>query len=254
MPIPKILLGAPTFEGKEYCIDFWAKNVGQIRKTTPCDVLLIDNSQSSRYSNLLRKKYGIKVIRSKFYKNQPLRTLAEARKKLYDYALKNKFDFLFSLEQDVFPPKDILERLLKIRSKIAKESVIGTPYIISAITQEKSPYLKLDDLTCVALGRIYSRKMHRKIQQNMTYKNIKKRKKVFKAYACGFGCTLIDVSILKKTKVKYTEKQFRPDDAFFYLDCYKKGIPVYIDPTLAGKILHICGSVLGIASWGQRWK
>ena len=70
-----------------------------------------------------------------------------------------------------------------------------------------------------------------------------------RAYACGMGCTLADVSILKKIKVKYSKKRERPDDAFLFLDCQKKGIPVYVDPTLLGKIVHIPGSSSRLSSW-----
>ena len=103
--IPKILLGTPTYDGKEYCLDYWVKIIKQIQKTTPCDLLLIDNSQTDYYSDIIKHKYKINVIKSKNYKNQPLKSLAEARKKFYKYAIKNKYNFIFSLEQDIFPQK-----------------------------------------------------------------------------------------------------------------------------------------------------
>jgi len=80
---------------------------------------------------------------------------------------------------------------------------------------------------------------------------MKRMKKLFRAYACGLGCTLLDTSIIKKFKVRYTEKQYRPDDAFLFLDCFHNNIPTYVDPTLLGKVIHIHGSALSIKSWGK---
>ena len=248
----KILLGAPTYEGKEYCLDYWVKIVKNIQKETPCDILLVDNSKTNYYFNLIKNKYKIKVLKSPNYKGQPLKSLAEARKKFYQYAIKNNYDYIFSLEQDIFPPKDILKYLLNIRKKIHnKEVIIGVPYIIKGITYENSPYLDKDNLTNTAIERIYSKKMKRKVQKNLTNKEMKKKKKLFRAYACGLGCTLLDTSIIKKFKIRYTEKQYRPDDAFLFLDCFNNNIPVYVDPNLSGKIIHIHGSNISLKSWGQ---
>jgi len=162
--MPKILLGTPTYEGKEYCLDYWIKIVKEIQKTTPCDILLVDNSSTNYYAKIIKNKYGINVIKSKSYKNQPLKSLAEARKKFYKYAIKNKYDFIFSLEQDIFPPKDILIHLLKIREKIRdKEAIIGVPYIIKTITHEKRPFIDKGNLTNAAKERMYSKEMKRMI-------------------------------------------------------------------------------------------
>ncbi len=252
MKNPKILLGTPTFEGKEYCLDLWIKTIKEIKKTTSCDILLVDNSKGNYYKNLLEKKYKIKTLKSKQYKEKPLKTLKESREKLFDYAIKNNYDYLFSIEQDIFPPKEILKYLLKIRKQIKdNEAIIATPYIIARISYETIPYLTKDQLSNIAIERIYSKKMKRKIQKNLTMKEIKRKKKIFKIYAGGFGCTLIDTSILKKIKLKYTEKATRPDDAFFYLDCFKQKINSYVDPKLAEKIIHIPGNAKNIKHWAN---
>jgi len=251
---PRVLIGTPTYDGKEYCLHLWVQFIKKIEKSSKlakCDVVLVDNSEGGRYSNLLKNTYKIKTIKSNHYENQPLRSLAESRSSLYQYAMDYEYDYLLSIEQDVFPPINIVDRLLCIRNTIrSKKSVIGTPYILTNITQGKPLYLSVDKLTNVGIDRVYSQKFKRKIQKNMTLKEITKCKKVFKVYAPGFGCTLVDVSILPFIKVKYTEKKFRPDDAFFYLDIYKMHIPVYVDPQLMGKIIHIEGNIHALESWG----
>ena len=175
----KILLGTPTYEGKAYCLEYWLQTVKQIQKYSKCDVLIVDNSKSSAYANKI-KKFGFNVIRSKHYDRRPLQSLTESQEKLFDYAIRNNYDYLFSLEQDVFASKDIIEKLLKLRKKIsATEAVVGAPYFLNTITESKSPYIWLDQVTSVALKREYNSRMRRKIQINMTQKELRRRKKYF---------------------------------------------------------------------------
>lgn len=246
-----VLIGTPTFEGKEYCLDFWAQRIKQIKKTSKSDILIVDNSKGKRYFNLIKNKYGFEIIKTKNYKNEPLKSLAKARESLYEYAKENNYDFLFSIEQDIFPPKDIIKKLLAIRKKINMESVIGAPYRLRRITQEMPPYIEKEFLTSISDKRIYSRYMKRKVQSVLTEKSLGRKKKRFQVHACGFGCTLIDVSVLKKIDVQYSDKDQKPDDAFFFIDCEKLKIPVYTDPTLLDEIIHIPGSSLAQISWGR---
>jgi len=248
---PKVLLGCPTFEGKEYCLDFWVKGVREIQKTFQCDILLIDNSKSSRYSNLIKNKYKIKVLRSKYYKEKPLQSMTEARKKLFAYTTKNKYDYLFSLEQDLFPPKDIIKTLIKIRKKIKKpEAVVGASYLLDRISEEKPPYLEKDHLTNIGIDRKYNKKARRKIQRNLTLKELKRKKKMFQVFNVAFGCSLIDASILKKIKLNSLGNK-RPDDVYFSLECHKKKIPIYTDSSLTEKVIHIPGNSIDILKWAN---
>lgn len=254
----KILLGCPTYNGKAYCLDYWAETVKKLQRVTPCDVLLIDNSDRSSYSNKIRS-YGFRVIRSKRYK-KPIKSLGEAKKKLNEYLIENNYDFHFSLEQDIFPDSDVLKRLLNDFEKIGEnETVIAAPYLYDSINEAKGPsYRILDYKTCIAKGLIYSRRYKRKIQDIMLAKELERKKGLIRVFAAGFGCCLIPVSILKKIKVKYSENNYKPDDAFFYQDCERLGIPVYADVELIKKIKHISGSNApesnGLFSWAVKEK
>ncbi len=254
----KILLGCPTYDGKDYCLDYWAKVVKELQKVTSCDVLLIDNSKGNDYAKKIRK-YGFKAIKSRHYR-KPIKSIGEAKKRLNNYLIKNNYDFHFSLEQDIFPDKDILKRLLNDFQKLKKdEAVIAAPYYYGSINDpKKHPFRTLGYISCIAKGLIYSRKYRRKIQNTMLSKELRKKKGLVKAFAVGFGCCLIPVAILKKIKVKYSENNFKPDDAFFYQDCEKLGIPVYADVDLIKKVKHIPGSNApgsnGLFSWALEKK
>lgn len=141
MGTSKILLACPTYDGKNYCLDYWAEKVKELQKITPCDVLLVDNSKDEQYSKKI-KKYGFKVIRSKHYK-KTIKSIGEAKKKLNQYLIKNDYDFHFSLEQDLFPDKDMLKKLLADFKKIKEnEAVVGAPIIMAQLTSQKNPPLE----------------------------------------------------------------------------------------------------------------
>jgi len=254
----KILIGCPTYDGKAYCLEYWAKKLKELEKVGTCNFLIVDNSKGKDYAKAI-KKQGLKVLKSKHY-DRPIKSIGESREKLYEYALKNNYDFLFSVEQDIFLDKKILKELLKSANKInKKEFVLGAPYYYCSINKRgKPPYGIIGYISCVAKSLIYSKEYRRKIQNIMLDKELEKKKGLIKAFAVGFGCCLIPTTVLRKIKVKYSENNFKPDDAFFYQDCERLGIPVYADVDLRKYVKHIPGSVSpksnGLFSWAIKKK
>jgi hypothetical protein len=56
---------------------------------------------------MLRKKYDMEVIQAERF-DDSRRTICNSRNILRDRVLKFKYDYLFMLETDVLPPKEIL--------------------------------------------------------------------------------------------------------------------------------------------------
>ena len=50
---------------------------------------------------------------------------------------------------------------------------------------------------------------------------------------------MIDTEIIKSIEVRYNPEINRADDSYFFHDCYKKGIDVFLDTSLLWKIDHI---------------
>ena len=106
---PKILIACPTFDGKMYCLDRWVAAVNKI-DYPHFDVLLVDNSSGEGYAKRI-KQLGIPVLRS--HRHERARdTITEARNLIRKKALDGKYDYLFSLEQDVIPKPETLKKLL----------------------------------------------------------------------------------------------------------------------------------------------
>jgi hypothetical protein len=245
---PRILLATPTFDGKAYCLDFWLRTVREIQQTTPCDVLLVDNSPGDAYTNEIASR-GVNVLKSPAH-DEPIRALGEARRLLYRHAIERGYDYLFSLEQDLFPPPDIIRHLLSIRTKLPDPlAVVAAPYIVKFLSQDKPPYHTVDALTSVATGLVRSQRSNREVQALVTGLEMSKNPGVHRFHSAGLGCALLDVPLLSKVEVRYSQEERRPDDAYFYQDLERLGVPVHVDTRLLDKVIHIPGNVHSVLSW-----
>ena len=246
----KVLIGTPTYEGKEYCLHYWMQRLKEIVKTTKAnaDVVIIDNSKSARYPKLLAS-YGFKVLHVDWNKN-PLQALANARKKLWKLCLKGKYDFLFSLEQDIVPPADVINELFKLRKKIkSKKVIIGIPYWLqSHLEQQGSRKIEVGYITSASSGREWYAPYNAYIQKMISSRELP-RKELMKVHAIGLGCTLIDSKVLKEVPVYYRKGSKRPDDGYFYVNCETKKVSVYSANMLYPKIRHFKGCTFQQESW-----
>ena len=115
---PKVLVATPVSIRHKHLLDEWIKSLDNL--TYPYfDVLVVDTTpDSDRYYKLLKTKKvkgnKIKVLRTKwnYKKDHVVQMLAKAREKIRLFAIKNNYDYLFSLDDDIFIPENSIERLL----------------------------------------------------------------------------------------------------------------------------------------------
>ena len=99
--MPKVLIGTPTYEGKSYCLTEWINRVLSILSTDQdIKLVLVDTSEDENYALRIRN-LGVECIRVKPASSN-IETICKARNEIYRIALRGGFDFLLSLEQDVF--------------------------------------------------------------------------------------------------------------------------------------------------------
>jgi len=116
--IPKVIISCPTSNRHAHLLDKWIKHLDSL--TYPnFEVLLVDTSQDKgAYFKRLKKlkvhNKPVKVIRFEWNPNKShiLQHLAWTREKIRVYALENNFDYLFSLDDDIFVPKNSIQKLL----------------------------------------------------------------------------------------------------------------------------------------------
>ena len=116
MEQPKVLVGCPTSHHKDYCLDRYVKSVNTLSYPN-YDVLIVDNSETDEYYNKIKEK-GLPVLRLEKYYEHARTRLTKSRNIIREKLLEGDYEYFLSLEQDVIPPRDIIETLLKSKKKV----------------------------------------------------------------------------------------------------------------------------------------
>jgi len=219
----KILIASPTADLKDYCFDEWMKNVTQF--TYPnTELFLCDNSSDREYFNDIKKRYKHlndffnvgRVTPSQFdlsYKH----ILAKSHERCRLYALENNFDYMLHLETDIFPPIDVIERLLE-----AKRKVIGALYHIELGERSTLMVQQIEEF-----GDAH-RETFNLDETDLDFVD----GEVKRVFSCGLGCTLIHKSVLKQIQFRYEEGSPVHPDSFYFADLNTNNIPVFVDTSI----------------------
>ena len=215
---PKIMVGCPTSFHKEYALQQYAESLKKITYKNH-DILLVDNSPNDTYLDKI-KETGLSVIKGPRFESARDRIIA-SRNILRQKVIDGNYDYFFSLEQDVIPPKDVIERLLQHKKRVI------TGIYFNYIHVKKS----------IGLAPVVWSKVNMEKEERYFLKPSELNKGLIKIAMSGLGCILIHRSILEKIKFRYEKKYPAFDDIFFGLDCKKNKINIYADTNLACKHL-----------------
>jgi len=207
---PKILIGTWTYEGKEYILKRFIERVKEFTYDN-YEVLFIDNSKTDDYMNKI-KSFGMNCIKSSWNEQSKIR-LTNAQNLMRTKFLEGDYTHLFILEQDLIPPKDIIEQLLA-----HDKDVVGGWYYITKVPR---PCLcrewKLIDMKFTPIPPLMI---------NMA------KEKLMKCFSTSFGVSLIKRKVMEEIKFKVYKTFTQHADTWFFFDCEKKGFEVYTDTGL----------------------
>jgi hypothetical protein len=220
--LPKVLVACPTYKGKAYCLDAWAENVKSFTYLN-YDVLLVDNTNDDgEHAQEIRDRTGFTVIH---HYNKDAKTInyimAECNEEIRKYFLENDYDYLFSLESDVFPKnKDIIQKFINYNLPIVSGWYhIGDPGYSYPLIQVKMNHMNLDGTTGYSIRQLYWEEIIEFLDGHVN-----------EVFACGIGCTLIHRGILEKVRFRISEyNPYVHADSIFYLDLANIGIKSYLD-------------------------
>jgi len=229
----KILIGCPTYERYEYCIDLWLKAVKKIiefsrKEGHEADYLLVDNSKTQDFYLKMQLK-GANIVRSPYVENVRQRIM-DSRNVLREKALRERYDYFFSLEQDIIPEEDILVRLLNQNKKI-----ISAYYSKNmGMRVQDNETKKINDIV-LELPIVY-------LQQEGGVKRANPhevlRKGTISVGAFGVGCLLIHREVLEKIKFRFERGKIAFDDFLFCLDAKNLGYGLFLDSNIKVNHLH----------------
>jgi len=127
---PKILIVTPTANHKDYCLKDWAKSINELTYDN-MDMLIIDNSLDPNHVKefdkyKFRKNTFITHIPRKETDIDLRHHMARCNEISRVFALKNGYDYIISIESDIFAPcKDAVEKLLA-----HNKEVVGFNYFV----------------------------------------------------------------------------------------------------------------------------
>lgn len=217
MSLPKVLVATTIYEGKDYIIDRYYKNLLNLSYPN-YDILLVDNSRDNKYKKeLVRRGYNVvHVSRGKHSREGVANGLNYIRK----YALNHGYDYWMSIECDLIPPRDIIERLM-----LHQKTIIGCIYVIGYQDSKNQP-----PRPCLfGLGR------KKDTGELHTFNYTPKEGFEFfgtglrEIHGCGLGCTLVKTDLLKKIEFWYMDADIKHSDVYMYMDLHNMGHSVYLD-------------------------
>ena len=214
---PKVLVGCPTWEGKKYCLKEYAEALKKLDYDN-FDVLIVDNSEKDFYLEEL-KKAGLNAVKSAWLPKARDRIIA-SRNLIKEYALKNGYDYFFSLEQDVIVQPDTLKKLLSQNKKIISGIVMNNLPVGNTVKMMPMIYVS-HKLDATGLDYISEEEL--------------KKSQLIEVKACALGCVLIHKDVLAKIKFRYTGGF---DDMMFCKDAIDAGFKIYADTGVKLKHLH----------------
>jgi len=220
--LPKILLVSTINKIKSYCLFDWLKHIKTFNYPN-YEVFLCDNSNDPTFHKEIIE-LGFNCVyeppRGRDARYFITASLERCRVKF----LAGSYDYMFILECDIFPPINIIQKLL-----IHDKDVVGTTY-----------WTESGDKSRLQLMTIYN--------FNTNFANHQKEYKVryltfFEAqlfidgeckpsYANGIGCVLIRRPVLEKIAFRIDPLNPGFADSFFYEDLWKNGIQNYCDTSV----------------------
>ena len=106
---PRVLVGAPVCDLYEYCFDEFLNAIKNLTYKN-YDILLVDNSKDDKYFNKIKDK--VNVVRIEYIEKMRERVV-KSHNILRKEVLDKKYDYLLVLDQDVIPPPNVIEQLIR---------------------------------------------------------------------------------------------------------------------------------------------
>lgn len=225
----KILIGCPVYERYRYCIDKYLSNVKNIGKegVGETDILLVDNSEKEDFFHEYKKKVPMERVEHTDYARD---RIVRARNVLREKVLEENYDYLLSLEIDLFPEKDILKRLLSHKKDIVSAFYTSTQNVTGRhkATGEKKIFRMQLPIAYMQKGL----KIRQVLPKDLLNKGL------VRVGGIGLGCVLISRDVLEKIKFRYDPEKKACDDMYFSKDAKEKSYPLWVDGNLQVRHEH----------------
>ena len=248
MKTPKILVGCPVSEYHAYCTDEYLARAQELSYPN-YDLFLVDNSAADTFSSYLHSK-GVSFVHDfatvKDIKQKIMLSRNVLRKKMLDEG----YDYFLSLEQDVIPPKDLIERLLLHKKPIVSGvyysyyPVQGKQALFPVLYRSLTGQEKTNMQANLPLLQQVNPDLHTTLtKNNFDFSAVRVKLKPEEVEAprlmtvkqIGLGCVLIARAVLEKIPFRVDATNNTYDDALFCDDA--QGYALFVDTAVKCKHL-----------------
>lgn len=214
---PKVLIFAPISQVKDYCMPQWLEHISNLTYDNYF-IYLVDNSEDRNYF----KKYADSFphIDYSWFNPKGLRSqdfIAESQERGRLYAMEGSFDYMMSIECDIFPPFDVIEQLLSNKKDIAC-GVYNWGF-----AEERKPLIQMAE-------HFDTHFQNRNMDIDEAYYFMDgKPKDIFHA---GIGCALISAKVFHKIPFRSEPNSDAHSDTWFALDCFMRNFSIVADTSV----------------------
>jgi cellulose synthase/poly-beta-1,6-N-acetylglucosamine synthase-like glycosyltransferase len=260
---PKVLVSCPTSSRHKHLLDKWIKQLNSLTYNN-FDVLLVDTTlENSKYFERLSKiklkdkKLFIKRHEWDIKKTHPLQMLAHVREEIRTFFIENNYDYLFFLDDDIFIPKDSIERLIIYNKDHAGfyTHVFYKPHRVPCVLKSGEIIMGkgLEYYSFAEISR-YKQFVCDFQQGNLTHKErllipflIKDKQypNLFKVYAVNLGCLMIKRKVLEKCQFRTHPTFIWGEDLWYYSEANDKGFEFWCDSFVRVKHENTDWSIIG---------
>ncbi len=215
MGYPKVLIFTPIYEGKDYCLEDFLQKAKAIDYPNARH-LFIDNSANLHYYYKLISM-GLDVVHVD-RGNNSREAIARACNYARKIAIDEGYDYLLSLESDVMVPPNIVQLLLE-----GARDVITALYFIG----DRSKNIRVPCVTLPEFKKEYGYFGTRVLTAEEYPQFLHKGQQ--RVQAGGMGCCLMYRKVFLQIPFSYEVGLKGHPDIYFFNDCFRLRIPVYVD-------------------------
>ncbi len=241
----KILIGSPISDYHSYCTLQYFEGLKKL-KYPHFDILLVDNSEKEDFYNKLTKLTDAPIIRAFNNLKDIKEKIIKSRNLILDYFLKGNYDYFFSLEQDVIPPKDAIQRLLRHHKDIVSgvyftefntsQGKVTAPLLYRFPTEEEKKAFKQN----AKLDKFdeKTRKYLEEKQLDISQLELPMREEevmgdnFLEVKMCGLGCIMIHRDVVRNIRFRCKRDDKAFDDYYFCRDARQSGFKIYADTSV----------------------
>ena len=232
----KVLIAAPSYEGKLYCLPQYIDAINYLdKKGLDVSYLLLDNGKKPFDSLSLDIPYDIIRLFGSTRRLNSREVLAYCYSVILCYAEGYRFDYLLFLESDVIMPSDGLHQLIVISKRLGGKERLAVPVVYKADSQQVQIYKP--DLDLYGEKRRAEDGSILPAVHRTPYKLDEIPSYPFQVESATFSALLIPARFFFQLRIDWRIDYYNHSDVRFYDLARRMGIEVWYNPKV--KCLHL---------------